>query len=125
MEKSLKGQIATSIEDTLKSLFTKFKENISFDMSYKMDKPLMYNIWMIVDKKLSREKVLIMFENLSKKNFIKKEDIEKTVNEVMTSYKFRIAILPKSSTDFFINDLKEALGSSDAEFVLNEFSVSE
>jgi uncharacterized protein YaiL (DUF2058 family) len=87
-----------------------------------MIKPTMYNIWMIADKKITKSDANSIMNKLSERNFIKKSEVTKLTDELLSSYKLRIAIIPKSSTDSVLSDMKILLKSSDIEFVMNELS---
>ena len=121
MERSIKGQTVVGLEDVLKSLLSKCKKTVVFDLSYQTTKPMMYNVWIISNKKILLTESDQIVMKLYEKNFIRESEIESVTQELFNNHKLRIAILPKSVMVNFIDDVKNLLKSFDIDFVMNEF----
>ena len=122
MEKGVKNNnTAHTIDLVLDDLIKKSGKDVTYNRDYQMNKPSMYNVWMIADKKITQSDSYLIIKKLSDKNFVKISEIEKLTNELMSSFKLRISVLPKNCVDSILNDLKSWFNLSEVEFVLNEF----
>lgn len=122
MEKGVKNNsTGSTIDLVLDDLMKKSGRDITYNREYQINKPSIYNVWMIADKKTTQSDSYLIIKKLSDNNFIKISEIEKLSNELMSSLKLRVAVLPKNCVDSILNDLKSWFNISEVEFVLNEF----
>jgi hypothetical protein len=122
MEKSIKNNnIVFNLDSILSDTLKKSTYPVFYDKDLMKIKPLMHNLWIIVDKKIDKANAKSIVEKLLKKNFLKAIDLEKSINELLSSFKLRIAILPRNCLDTVLLDLKSYLQSYEVEFVFNEF----
>jgi hypothetical protein len=122
MEKGVKNNsTGSTIDLVLDDLMKKSGRDITYNREYQINKPSIYNVWMIADKKTTQSDSYLIIKKLSDNNFIKISEIEKLSTELMSSLKLRVAVLPKNCVDSILNDLKSWFNISEVEFVLNEF----
>ena len=97
MEKGVKNNsTGSTIDLVLDDLMKKSGRDITYNREYQINKPSIYNVWMIADKKTTQSDSYLIIKKLSDNNFIKISEIEKLSNELMSSLKLRVAVLPKN-----------------------------